>query len=237
MCIRDRAAALTDNLKGDLERLGGAIDTALIQGGSGANTALRGLVQTLDGAVSAFAELPAPLQATATALAAVSAAALLGVGAVSYTHLDVYKRQLWRCCTWATPRLAPASPSRCSPPMPRLRSWPTSWGRWLRTLADDVVEPIAARIESVVGATRTVYRYGVPDGPLPDTYILVTASVGETSSTNLAGLADRRAPSVDVKSVSRSPDRRQAAREALWGARKVVDSLTDFRPAVERRCV
>lgn len=77
----EQAAALTDNLKGDLERLGGAIDTALIQGGSGANTALRGLVQTLDGAVSAFAELPAPLQATATALAAVSAAALLGVGA------------------------------------------------------------------------------------------------------------------------------------------------------------
>ena len=101
-------------------------------------------------------------------------------------------------------------------------------------MAEDVVEPVAARIESVVGAARAVYRYGVPDGSLPDTYILVTASVGETSSTNLAGLADRRTPSVDVKSISRSPDRRQAAREALWGSRKVVDALTDFRPAVGR---
>ena len=101
-------------------------------------------------------------------------------------------------------------------------------------MAEDVVELIAARIESVVGSARTVYRYGVPDGTLPSAYLLVTASVGETSSTNLAGLADRRTPSVDVKSVSRSPDRRQAAREALWGARKVVDALTDFRPAVGR---
>ena len=68
----------------------------------------------------------------------------------------------------------------------------------------------------------------------PDTYLLVTGSVGETSSGNLSGLADRRTASVDVKSISRSPDRRQAAREALWGSRKVVDALTDFRPAVGR---
>jgi len=101
-------------------------------------------------------------------------------------------------------------------------------------LAEDVVEPIASRIESVVGAARVVYRYGVPDGALPATYILVTASVGETSSSNLAGLADRRTSTVDVKSVSRDPDRHQAAREALWGARKVVDALTDYRPSVGR---
>ncbi len=100
--------------------------------------------------------------------------------------------------------------------------------------AEDVIEPVAARIESAVGAARVVFRYGVPDGPLPDTYLLVTGSVGETSSGNLSGLADRRTASVDVKSISRSPDRRQAAREALWGSRKVVDALTDFRPAVGR---
>lgn len=86
----------------------------------------------------------------------------------------------------------------------------------------------------MVGVARTVYRHGVPDGTLPSAYLLVTASVGETSSTNLAGLADRRTPSVDVKSVSRDPDRQNACREALWGARKAVDALTDFRPAVGR---
>ena len=101
-------------------------------------------------------------------------------------------------------------------------------------MAEDVVEVIAARIESVVGAARMVYRYGVPDGTLPSAYLLVTASVGETSSTNLAGIADRRTPSVDVKSVSSDPDRQKAAREALWAARKVVDALTDYRPAVGR---
>lgn len=101
-------------------------------------------------------------------------------------------------------------------------------------MAEDVVEVIAAQIESAVGVARTVYRYGVPDGTLPSAYLLVTASVGETSSANLAGLADRRTPSVDIKSVSRDPDRQKAAREALWGARKVVDALTDFRPAVGR---
>ena len=39
--LPSRAAALTDNLRGDLERLGRAFDTALIQSGSAANDALR----------------------------------------------------------------------------------------------------------------------------------------------------------------------------------------------------
>ena len=54
-----------------------------------------------------------------------------------------------------TPRPAPASLSRCSPPTPRPRRCSTTSGRWLRTLAEDVVEPVAARIESVVGAALT----------------------------------------------------------------------------------
>ena len=98
--------------------------------------------------------------------------------------------------------------------------------------AEDVIEPVAARIESAVGAARVVFRYGVPDGkPLPDTYLLVTGSVGETSSGNLSGLADRRTASVDVQSISHSPDRPPAARAALCGSRTVVDALTDYRPA------
>lgn len=51
------AAAKTDNLKGDMEQLGGAIETALIKTGSGANDALRGVVQTVTGWVDAFASL------------------------------------------------------------------------------------------------------------------------------------------------------------------------------------
>ncbi|RYM96127.1 phage tail tape measure protein [Bifidobacterium animalis] len=51
------AAAKTDNLKGDMEQLGGAIETALIKTGSGANDALRSVVQGVTGMVDAFASL------------------------------------------------------------------------------------------------------------------------------------------------------------------------------------
>ncbi|RSX46122.1 phage tail tape measure protein [Bifidobacterium castoris] len=51
------AAAKTDNLKGDLEQLSGAFETALIKTGSGANDALRDIVQGITGVVDAFASL------------------------------------------------------------------------------------------------------------------------------------------------------------------------------------
>jgi TP901 family phage tail tape measure protein len=74
----ETARIQTDNLTGDVERLGGALDTALIQGGSGANAALRALVQTADSAVTMFANLPPAVSATATALASVAAIGGLG---------------------------------------------------------------------------------------------------------------------------------------------------------------
>jgi len=78
----DQAARLTDNLRGDLERLGGSIDTALIKSGSGANDALRGLSQSLESAVDWFGRLPAPVQSGAVQVGAVSAAVLLLGGVV-----------------------------------------------------------------------------------------------------------------------------------------------------------
>ena len=89
-------------------------------------------------------------------------------------------------------------------------------------MADDVVEAIAARIEFVVGAARTVYRYGVPDGALPDTPHPRDRERWGDVQHNLAGLADRRTPSVDVKSISRSltaarpPVRRCGALGRSW---------------------
>ena len=82
----DQAARLTDNLKGDLERLGGSIDTALIKSGSSANSTLRGMAQAVEHVVDKFGALPGPVQATAVAFgAATAAAALLGGGAVIAT--------------------------------------------------------------------------------------------------------------------------------------------------------
>lgn len=68
----DNAAKLTDNLKGDLERLSGALDTAFIQTGSAANGGLRTLVQGLEGAVDVVGRLPGPLVLAATGLAGIA---------------------------------------------------------------------------------------------------------------------------------------------------------------------
>ncbi|WP_433954648.1 phage tail tape measure protein [Janibacter indicus] len=57
----EQAATLTDNLKGDVERLGGAFDSAFIQTGSGSNDALRTLVQGLTGVVDHVSKVPGPV--------------------------------------------------------------------------------------------------------------------------------------------------------------------------------
>lgn len=74
----ETAALKTDNLKGDIERLGGALDTALIKGGSGANGALRLVVQGLDDAITGFSELPDVVQQGAVALAGLASVGSLG---------------------------------------------------------------------------------------------------------------------------------------------------------------
>jgi TP901 family phage tail tape measure protein len=75
----DTAARMQDNLAGDLEKLGGSFDTALIQSGSGANEVLRGLVQNLEGVVDAVGKVPAPVLGAVTGIAAlVGGAALIG---------------------------------------------------------------------------------------------------------------------------------------------------------------
>lgn len=54
----ETAAIRLDNLKGDIEQLGGALDTAFISMGQGANGPLRELVQGLTGLVDGFNDLP-----------------------------------------------------------------------------------------------------------------------------------------------------------------------------------
>ena len=70
-----------DNLKGDLEKLGGAFDTALIQTGSSANGVLRTLVQTVTYLVDSFASAPPQLLAANLGLLVVIASVgLVGGG-------------------------------------------------------------------------------------------------------------------------------------------------------------
>ena len=82
----ETAAMRLDNLMGDVEALGGAFDTALIQSGSGANDALRSLTQTATGAVDMFNALPAPVQEAAVYLGmAATAVGLVGGAALIAT--------------------------------------------------------------------------------------------------------------------------------------------------------
>jgi hypothetical protein len=70
-----------DNLSGDVEKLGGAFDSALISSGGAANGVLRSLTQTVTGVVDGFNALPSGLQATALGLAITTAGVgLLGGG-------------------------------------------------------------------------------------------------------------------------------------------------------------
>jgi len=71
------AAIQTDNLVGDLERLRGAIETALIEGGSAANGSLRQMTQWITSLVNAYSNLPPELQKAVTLFMGVGGAATL----------------------------------------------------------------------------------------------------------------------------------------------------------------
>lgn len=74
------AATQTDNFSGDLERLKGSLETALIQSGSSANGVLRGMAQHLTGVVNWYGQLNPTMQKSATIMAGV-----VGVGGLIVT--------------------------------------------------------------------------------------------------------------------------------------------------------
>lgn len=76
------AAMKLDNLAGDVEALGGSIETVLIGGGSKATGALRFLAQQATDSVNAFGSLPGPVQSAGVAIAGVGGSALVTVGAL-----------------------------------------------------------------------------------------------------------------------------------------------------------
>jgi TP901 family phage tail tape measure protein len=75
----ETAATQTNNLLGDIERLGGSLDTVLIQSGSGANEVLRQMAQGAEGVVDALGQIPAPALSATTMIAGAGGLALLGV--------------------------------------------------------------------------------------------------------------------------------------------------------------
>ncbi|KRC52125.1 hypothetical protein ASE16_03495 [Leifsonia sp. Root227] len=78
-----QAAGKMDNLNGDLKKLSAAFESDLIRTGSAANGPLRTIAQTVTGLLKVFGDLPQPVQQTALALTAGTAAiGLFGGGAL-----------------------------------------------------------------------------------------------------------------------------------------------------------
>ncbi|MCS3494060.1 TP901 family phage tail tape measure protein [Arthrobacter sp. JUb119] len=78
----ETAAAMQNNLAGDLEKLGGSLDTVFLQSGSAANDALRGLVQTAEGFIDIIGNLPQPVLAAGGILTGIAGGAALAGGAL-----------------------------------------------------------------------------------------------------------------------------------------------------------
>jgi TP901 family phage tail tape measure protein len=76
----ETAATRLDNLKGDIEALQGAVDTALISMGAAADGPLRSFVQGLTGLVDKFNELPAPAQQAVFWVGAVASVGATALG-------------------------------------------------------------------------------------------------------------------------------------------------------------
>ena len=90
----EQAALRMDNLKGDIEELGGALETALIGAGTDANNGLRPLVQGVTDVVNAFNQLPSSVQSAlgyGTGLLGLSLLAVGGLGKLAIGVNDARK--------------------------------------------------------------------------------------------------------------------------------------------------
>lgn len=101
------AATMMDNLGGDVERLGGAIDTALIKGGGGLNQWARGIVQDATGVVDAIGSIPAPILEAGTRIAGIGAISALAAGGIIKLGVaGVEAAQSWKTLKADSPKVA-----------------------------------------------------------------------------------------------------------------------------------
>ena len=77
----DTAARMQNNLAGDIEKLGGSIDSVFLKSGSGANDFLRGLAQGAEDAVDAIGQIPGPVLGVIAGVTGLVGVAALGAGA------------------------------------------------------------------------------------------------------------------------------------------------------------
>lgn len=71
------ASIKQDNLAGDIEKLGGSMDTVFIKGGSGVAEALRGMVQGAESLVDSIGKIPTPVLTAGAGIAGLAGGALV----------------------------------------------------------------------------------------------------------------------------------------------------------------
>jgi TP901 family phage tail tape measure protein len=83
------AATKQDNLAGDIEKVGGSLDSVFLKSGSGANEVLRSLAQSADALLGSIGQIPGPLLQTGLGLTATAGGAALVGGAFLTTFPKV----------------------------------------------------------------------------------------------------------------------------------------------------
>ncbi|MFD5916171.1 phage tail tape measure protein [Kitasatospora sp. NPDC058201] len=109
------AAQQTNNLIGDLERLKGTLETALIESGSGATAVLRDMVKGITGVIEAYSSLPGPVKESVTAVAGITGILALAVGGfvLALPRIAAFRAALVELAV-TMPRLAAAAASTSS---------------------------------------------------------------------------------------------------------------------------
>lgn len=98
-----------DNLAGDIEKLGGSIDSVFLKSASGANGVLRDMARGAENLVDAIGKIPAPVLQTGLGLAAVAGSAALAGGAfLTFFPKVMETRAAFQTLTADSPQLAGA---------------------------------------------------------------------------------------------------------------------------------
>lgn len=105
----EQARLKQNNLAGDIEKLGGSLDSVFLKSASGANAVLRGMVQGAEDLIDAIGKVPAPVLQTGLAIAGLAGgAALLGGAFLKVFPAVMETRQAFAALAADSPKLSGA---------------------------------------------------------------------------------------------------------------------------------
>jgi TP901 family phage tail tape measure protein len=254
------AAERMNNLAGDVEKLGGAFDTALIQTGSGANDVLRSMVQTITGFVDWIGELPEPVLGVGLAFGAAAAAVGVLGGAALLAIPRLADLRLWMTAAGISGRSMAlgigaatialtvailaigAFAAEQAASSARTDGFRDSLNQSTGAITKYTRELVVKRLEEA-GAFKDAEQYGISQRELTDAVIeggealeAVKAKLDATSE----GLTGNQARAEGLKSewgaasttIRKTSEELSAAREELENSQAATDSNTEALSAM-----